>query len=518
MMGGTRPLNVGGIPRVLFAVSLGLLTGACVPVDEILGLVEATPTIEWALPPTETPLPTETPELPPSPAPTLPPMTPTPDPPRARPTIRSETLWHVVAYGDSLGTIANRYEIGPGQIVSANGLVNPDILSIGQVLQVPPPIVEPEGPANKIIPDSALVYGPGSIPFDLSQFAAGWNSHLNAYTEEVDGVLLSGPGIVQLVAQRYSVDPRLLLAILEAQGGWVRSTEISSDSWTYPVGYRNPAQGGLFSQLSWAADQLNSGFYRWRAGWAGPFVFGDGRVVPAGTGLNAGTAGVHNFFSQVAGVEEWRAKMSPGAFEAIYREMFGDPFLTAIEPVVPSSPEGQALQLPFETGKVWSFTGGPHSAWGDGSGWAALDFAPPGYALGCVWSEEWVTAVGDGPVLRSENGEVIQDLDGDGYEQSGWVVLYLHIDSVDRVPAGTWLHPGDRIGRPSCEGGISNGTHLHLARRYNGEWVPADGALPFILDGWTSAGLGAPYDGTMTRGDVVLEACGCRNEENQIAR
>jgi murein DD-endopeptidase MepM/ murein hydrolase activator NlpD len=192
--------------------------------------------------------------------------------------------------------------------------------------------------------------------------------------------------------------------------------------------------------------------------------------------------------------------------------------LIAIEPVVPPEPETPVMQLPFEPGTTWSFTGGPHAAWGSGAAWAALDFAPPGNALGCVWSDEWVTAVADGPIVRARNGEVIQDLDGDGNEQTGWALLYMHIHSTDRVQAGQRLRAGDRIGHPSCEGGISNGTHVHLARRYNGEWIPADGRLPFSLDGWVSGGLGAEYDGTMSRDGVVLEACGCRNEENQIAR
>jgi murein DD-endopeptidase MepM/ murein hydrolase activator NlpD len=129
-----------------------------------------------------------------------------------------------------------------------------------------------------------------------------------------------------------------------------------------------------------------------------------------------------------------------------------------------------------------------------------------------------VTAVADGPIVRARNGEVVQDLDGDGNEQTGWVVLYMHIHSTDRVQSGDRLRAGDRIGHPSCEGGVSNGTHVHLARRYNGEWIAADGSLPFDLDGWISAGLGPEYDGTMMRGDVRLEACGCRNDTNQIAR
>jgi hypothetical protein len=115
-------------------------------------------------------------------------------------------------------------------------------------------------------------------------------------------------------------------------------------------------------------------------------------------------------------------------------------------------------------------------------------------------------------------GEVVQDLDDDGFEGTGWVVLYMHLGSEGRIPLGERVRAGDRLGHPSCEGGISSGTHVHLARRYNGEWIPADGILPFVMDGWVSAGLGSEYDGTMRRGDVVLEACGCRAAGNQIWR
>ncbi len=133
-------------------------------------------------------------------------------------------------------------------------------------------------------------------------------------------------------------------------------------------------------------------------------------------------------------------------------------------------------------------------------------------------SNEWVVAAADGLILRADQGEVIEDLDGDGFEQTGWVILYMHVESRDRVSAGAYVQAGDRLGHPSCEGGVSNGTHLHLARKYNGEWIPADGSLPFVMDGWVSAGTGAEYDGTMTRGGVSLEACSCRNDGNQISR
>jgi LasA protease len=176
------------------------------------------------------------------------------------------------------------------------------------------------------------------------------------------------------------------------------------------------------------------------------------------------------------------------------------------------------MQLPFEPGEIWSFTGGPHGGWGDGSAWAALDFAPPGGPRGCVLSSSWVVAVADGLVVRSEYGAVVQDLAGDGYEQTGWSILYLHIDSHNRVKAGTFLQAGDPIGHPSCEGGVSSGTHLHIARRYNGEWIPADQSIPFEMDGWISIGYGVEYNGYLTQDGKVVEALNGRFPANDIQR
>jgi len=147
-----------------------------------------------------------------------------------------------------------------------------------------------------------------------------------------------------------------------------------------------------------------------------------------------------------------------------------------------------------------------------------LDFGPPGEAAGCTPSDEWVVAAADGWIVRSGDGAVIQDLDGDGYEQTGWVIFYMHIESRDRVPSKIYLYAGERIGHPSCEGGFSNGTHLHIARKYNGQWIPADGEMPFILDGWTSSGDSYEYDGFLRKGDLSIEAWDGRNEFNQISR
>jgi hypothetical protein len=83
---------------------------------------------------------------------------------------------------------------------------------------------------------------------------------------------------------------------------------------------------------------------------------------------------------------------------------------------------------------------------------------------------------------------------------------------------GGWndIKTGDVIGYPSCEGGITTGTHIHVARKYNGEWIPADSAIPFNLDGWIAHNGENPYDGTLTRNNQTIIACPCADIASQI--
>jgi murein DD-endopeptidase MepM/ murein hydrolase activator NlpD len=213
----------------------------------------------------------------------------------------------------------------------------------------------------------------------------------------------------------------------------------------------------------------------------------------------------------------WRRAVSEEGVFKTYSQLFGYPFHFAIEPLVPAVTQ-PTLQLPFEKGVPWVFSGGPHGGWGGGSAWAALDFAPRGDMLGCNESLDWVAASADGLIVRSENGAVVQDLDGDGYEQTGWTILYMHVSSNQRVRVGDFVRAGDRIGHPSCEGGFATASHLHLARRYNGEWIPASGALPFVLDGWLTTSSGVLYDGVLQRDGRLVEACECRDPEHMLQR
>ncbi len=85
----------------------------------------------------------------------------------------------------------------------------------------------------------------------------------------------------------------------------------------------------------------------------------------------------------------------------------------------------------------------------------------------------------------------------------------MHIESRDRCLAGTDLQAGERIGHPSCEGGVSTGTHVHVARKYNGVWISADGSIPFEMDGWISKGQPRSlYDGALIKGNQNRRSLG----------
>jgi murein DD-endopeptidase MepM/ murein hydrolase activator NlpD len=445
-------------------------------------------------------------------------LTPTPDDPHLLPSARSQAEQYIVQANDTLGQISQKFGVSVEALAQENQLANPNILDVGQILVIPLPTMESAGPAFKIIPDSELVNGPGSVGFDIHSFVKEMGGFLASYSEEVDGRSLSGTEIVQIVSRNYSVNPRILLAVLEYQSGWVTQNNIPKASRKYPIGVRNPGREGLYRELAWAANSLNRGYYTWRVNGISSWVLNDGTSVPIDPTINAGTAAVQHIYSQLLGLQDWTQAVTENGLFATYNRMFGYPFSYSIEPLLPPDLKQPTMQLPFEPGHTWAFTGGPHGGWDNGSAWAALDFAPPGQALGCVPSDAWVTAVTDGVILRTGDGQVIQDLDGDGYEQTGWVILYMHIDSRDRIQPGEKVKAGDRIGHPSCEGGISSGTHVHLARKYNGEWIPADQDLPFMLDGWVSSGTGKEYDGFLSRNGTRIEAYAGRSKENNIRR
>lgn len=440
--------------------------------------------------------------------------TPTPDPTRVVDAAGTEL--YIVQHGDTFSGIAGEFGTTPEEIAQTNGLTTLSLIHPGDPLNVPLKL-DRVGPGAKLIPDSELVYGPGTLAFDSAAFVDRTNGYLKTYTEKVDGATLTGAQVVQRVAEQFSVNPRLLLALLEYRGQWLSSKTPNADQQAYPLGYRNAGFQGLYLQLGRTANRLNDGYYGWKSRGARTVRFQDYSRARIASGLNAGTVGLQTLLAADRTYDQWLKEAGLDGFMTTYRKLFGEPFQYSTS-ILPADVQQPELTLPWTAGETWYFSGGPHGGWGSGSGWAAIDFVPDQVDIGCLTSDRWVTAIAAGVVLRSKNGEVVVDLDQDGHEQTGWTILYMHMAEEDRVAAGTTIKAGDRIGHPSCEGGVSSATHVHLARRYNGEWIPAGGVIPFVLDGWRVTGEATEYDGRLVKDDQVKVACECREEKNRVTQ
>lgn len=304
------------------------------------------------------------------------------------------------------------------------------------------------------------------------------------------------------MSREYSVDARLLLAFLEHFAQLVTSPDVDEETQLYPI--LAPAsssgilRGGLYNQLSWLADQLNKGYYGWKYRGKTILESADGSRLYYHPDLNAGTIAVQFAMAQVGSPEEWEANNGENGLYATYRRLFGDPAANAHE-TAPANLRQPRLTLPFPRGDAWRFTGGFHGGWGNGSAWAAVDFAPPDKNTGwCYTSAFPITAVARGVIARMGDGVIVLDLDEDGDEGSGWTILYLHVSPHDALRESQVVDAGNILGYTSCAGGFSTATHLHIARRYNGEWLPADcnrcpaGAdVPaFVMSDWKVVGLG----------------------------
>jgi len=473
------------------------------------------------LPPTEEP----TAEASAAPAVTITPATPEPvvSPTfPSTPTLEaglSETILYQVQPGETPRTLAIRFGVLPSEIASPGALIESDtaLLDVDQLLLIPRRLAE-TGPSLKLIPDSEFVFSPHAADFDAEEVALRYGGFLTRYTEELYGEWRSGPEVVALAARDNSVNPRLLMAMLEYTSGWVTNPDRpEGDAFTYPLGRKDPGVPGLYRQLTWLANEMGEGYYGWRAGTLTEVRLADGSRVRLAPDLNAGTVAIQDYFAQRRVAPDWEEAVGPEGFVRTYTDLFGDPWAYK-HPLYEPDLEQPEMILPFAPGKVWAFTGGPHGAWERDAAWAALDFAPSTTVTGCVTSTEWAVASADGMITRSENGLIVLDLDGDGREETGWVMIYLHLAAADRMPAGIIVQRGARLGHPSCEGGIATGTHLHIARKYNGEWILADGPLPFTLSGWVARGGTRSYQGELVRGARTVQACPCATSETLISR
>lgn len=434
-------------------------------------------------------------------APTSQPITPYPTRPYYDP---GQLVDYIAQPGDTLPSLAAHFNSTEAEIRAANPIIPQDATTMPPGFPMKMPIYYRPlwSSAYQIIPDSLYVNGPAQEDFDTKAFVNQHPGWLKNHREpQVDG-MKSGAEVVELVAQNFSISPRLLLALLEYQSGAL--SDPSRPASSYFLNYRSPAYEGLYLQLVWASNSLNNSYYAWRRGTLKEWKYPDGRLAYPDPWQNAASVALQHYFSRMASRPAFDEIVGPQGFAAVYRNLFGDPWEN-VSPHIPGSLWQPPLSLPFGPGQDWNYTGGPHTGWGKGEPFAAVDFAPAGVSE-CNNTDTWVIAMADGVITRSDMDGLVLDLDGDGTDRTGWAIYYLHLTMQNRPQLGQTVRAGDRLGHPSCEGGESTGTHVHIARKYNGEWILADGPLAFDMDGWIVHQGNEAYAGKMVRFSRTITA------------
>ncbi len=427
-----------------------------------------------------------------------------------------ELVDYLAQPGDTLPALAAHFNTSEAEIREANPVLPARVTTLptGLPLKIPIYYQSLWGSPFQILPDNLFINGPSQVDFNTAEFIKQHPGWLKNHREYAGDKWRSGAEFVDFIATEFSISPRLLLAILEYQTGALTDPNGPPEG-DYTLGYEEMYHKGLNNQLVWAANALNNGFYGWRVGNLRQFTRFDGTLEVPDPWQNAATVALHYYFSQVLDHDAYLRAISSEGLQKTYTELFSDPWKDSANEI-PGSLEQPPLTLPFSSGTSWTYTGGPHTGWGTGDPLAALDFAPPNVVKGCQESAEWATAVADGVVARSEPAIVVLDLDGDGDERTGWNIFYLHLASSDQQFTGAKLKTGDPVGRPSCEGGDATGSHVHIARKYNGEWIPAGGALPFALESWIARNGAVPYEGFLQKQEKIVTACVCSNKDSQI--
>lgn len=417
-----------------------------------------------------------------------------------------ELVDYMAQTGDTLPGLAARFNTTVKEIRDANPNIPEDATTMppGMPMAVPIYYRPLWGTPFQIIPDAVFVNGPDAANFQSDDFIRSQPGWLRDYSAWAFRGTRSAAEIIDYVGIHYSISPKVFLTLLEYKSRALTDPAGEGVDEEMIMGFSDTNWTGIYLQLSTTANLLNDGYYRWREGELIEFELVDGSLIRPDPWQNAASVALQYFFSITLDVAEFHHAIGPDGFAQTYQDLFGDPW--SVEPHIPGSLKQPELSLPYENFQSWAYTGGPHTGWGSLAPWAALDFAPPSERRGCFTSSVPTTAVADGLVVRDGPGLLMLDLDGDDDERTGWVIFYFHIAEEGRVPVGTFVNQGDPLGFPSCEGGRATGTHIHIARKYNGEWMPADGPIPFDLDGWRPVQGEQPYSGWLVREDEWIIA------------
>lgn len=353
------------------------------------------------------------------------------------------------------------------------------------------PAVNAQDEMEILISNDQFVFRPDKYEWNIQGFLDAQPGVLKSYQFQTDSGLFTAKEEIEFLAFQYSINPQVILAILEVEDQLLSNPNPSEES---IVSQDVVAENGIFSaHVRQIAETLYLGYYV---------------SLDEGYAEFSATRAILATLTKETKPEKWnRDDWELGyAFQAIFENYFGNPVEVFEEPLTLSTTP--VFQLPWTEGHFWRYgSKGPHPGdfincvpgnclFPQSSGVinAALDFIPQnansnsidcaqqGANYGMV-AGEWVVSIAPGKVIYANKSLVVVE------HADGWFSQYYHIAAQDRVPKDTQLNgissSERRIGHPSnsCElGGQTDISHVHFLVGRNGQYVPA---TDLVLSGWS---------------------------------
>ena len=342
-------MKVNPLMGSLLVVLSSIIFSGCLPQADPAPLISASGT---EVPPTVV----EPQVTPPTPFPTRPGYAP------------GELVDYIAQTGDTLPALAVRFNTTVDEILEANDFIPPGATTMppGMPMRIPIYFEPFWGSPYQIIPDSLFINGPSQVEFDTQAFVESQPGWLKTHTQYAAGTNRNGAEIVDYVAENFSLSPQILLALLDYQLGALSKPDFPQTvDAVYPLGYEEQFHKGLYLQLVWAADMLNNGYYGWRTTNLTSLDLPDGTLENIDPWQNAATVALKYYFAMNFEVNEYLFATGSEGIARNFRDLFGDPWVE-VTPHLPGSLAQPELLLPFEGGKTWAYTGGPHTGWGTG--------------------------------------------------------------------------------------------------------------------------------------------------------
>jgi murein DD-endopeptidase MepM/ murein hydrolase activator NlpD len=372
----------------------------------------------------------------------------------------------------------------------------PTSASVPGATSVPAPTAGPA--AAGFFDDSRLFYEPGFYVPEIQLFLDTQPGALKGLIYQVGDRRHTFAEVLVGQTSYYSVNPRVILALLESQSQLISDGAPGSDQIGWAIGFQGDSGNwrGLQGQVRWAVRQLFYARRDYRA--YAPLTYADNNSYEPPPGLSLSEYVIARVLAPTTTPDRLPTRMQ--RFSDAYTELFGDPRSAPQgwpEPGAPflHRPTEQVVPVtsffdhdgPFLTrspaGSVVTYWGRDETdasfAYDGHDGW---DYAaaPPDRALAAAAG--LVVFAGNADDGCATRAVVIEH--GNGYR-----TLYWHLARVD-VEIGQQVAAGEVLGVIG-ESGCALGPHLHFGTQFLGRGVDPYGWCGAGSDPWETNPAGS---------------------------